>query len=135
MLCYIAVGSNLGNRNKNITDAIQALKKTPGINVKKVSTMYETGPVGGPPQGMYLNGVIEIETDLTPRQLLYNIHDIEDKLGRSRTVRNGPRTIDLDILLYGDKKMDEPDLKIPHPRMNSREFVIRPLKEIMEGNR
>ena len=133
MRCYIGIGSNLGDRRKYIENAIQKLNETKGIEVKKVSSIYETDPLGGPIQGKYLNGVIEIETEIEPRELLTRLLDIEIQLGRKRTVKNGPRTIDLDILLFGDKKIDEPGLKIPHPRMQRREFVMKPLKEIYES--
>lgn len=130
MLSYIGIGSNLGDRQKNIEDAIQRLRETERVIVKKVSPMYEMDPVGGPPQPRYLNGVIEIETNMTPRELLIVMQRIENQLGRSRAVKHGPRTIDLDILTYDDKKIDEPDLKIPHPRMNERDFVLKPLRDI-----
>lgn len=133
MLCYIGIGSNLGDRKKHIENAIEKLKNIEGVEVKRVSGIHETEPVGGPKQGRYLNGAIEIETGLGPRELLRKLQDIEKELGRKRTVKNGPRTIDLDILLYGDNKIDEPDLKIPHPNMREREFVMKPLKEIYEG--
>lgn len=133
MRCYIGIGSNLGDRRKYIESAIQRLKETKGIEVRKVSSIYETDPVGGPIQGKYLNGAIEIETELGPRELLARLLNIETLLGRKRTVKNGPRTIDLDILLFGDKKIDEPGLEIPHPRMAGREFVMKPLKEIYES--
>jgi 2-amino-4-hydroxy-6-hydroxymethyldihydropteridine diphosphokinase len=129
--CYIGIGSNLGDRRKNIDDALQKLRLTGGIEVKRVSPIYETDPVGGPAQPKYLNGVIEIETSLEPRGLLLTLQDIENQLGRKRAVKNGPRTIDLDILMYGSKKIDEPDLKIPHPKMNEREFVQKPLKDLL----
>jgi 2-amino-4-hydroxy-6-hydroxymethyldihydropteridine diphosphokinase len=133
MLCYIGIGSNLGDREKYIEDAIKKLKNIETVEVKRISGIYETEPVGGPKQGKYLNGVIEIETGLKPRELLLKLQDIENQLGRKRTVKNGPRTIDLDILLYGDSSINEPDLKIPHPNMREREFVMKPLKEIYEG--
>lgn len=132
MRCYIGIGSNLEDRRVNIDTAIEKLRKTKGVDVKKMSKIYETEPVGGPPQPRYLNGVIEISTELKPRQLLLALQEIENELGRIRTIKNGPRTIDLDILTYGDKKIDAPDLKIPHPRMQEREFVQRPLKELFE---
>ena len=122
----------MGDRKKHIEDAIEKLKNIEGVEVKRVSSIYETEPVGGPKQGKYLNGAIEIETGLGPRELLGKLQDIEKKLGRKKTVKNGPRTIDLDILLYGDNKIDEPDLKIPHPNMREREFVMKPIKEIYE---
>ena len=133
MRCYIGIGSNLGDRNKNIQDAIEKLRGTQGVEVKKISPIYETDPVGGPEQPMYLNSVIEIETGLEPMQLLFATQQIEAQLGRKRTVKNGPRTIDLDILTYGDRKIHERDLQIPHPRMNEREFVLKPLRDILEN--
>jgi 2-amino-4-hydroxy-6-hydroxymethyldihydropteridine diphosphokinase len=133
VLCYIGIGSNLGDREKYIENAIEKLKNIEGVEVKRVSNIHETEPVGGPRQGKYLNAAIEIETGLKPRELLAKLQDIEKQLGRKRTVKNAPRTIDLDILLYGDNKIDEPDLKIPHPGMREREFVMKPLKEIYEG--
>ncbi|MFA5388270.1 MAG: 2-amino-4-hydroxy-6-hydroxymethyldihydropteridine diphosphokinase [Candidatus Omnitrophota bacterium] len=132
MRCYIGIGSNLGDRRKYIDSAIDKLRETSSIEVKKVSGIYETEPIGGPKQGRYLNGAIEIETGLKPRELLTRLQDIEKELGRIRTVRNAPRTIDLDILLYGEDNIDEPGLKIPHPRMRDREFVMKPLKEIYD---
>ncbi len=133
MLCYIGIGSNLGDREKYIENAIEKLKNIEGVEVKRVSNIHETEPVGGPRQGKYLNAAIEIETGLKPRELLAKLQDTEKQLGRKRTVKDAPRTIDLDILLYGDNKIDEPDLKIPHPGMREREFVMKPLKEIYEG--
>lgn len=131
MRCYIGIGSNLGDRDKNIQDAIQKLRDTSGVEVKRVSRIYETDPVGGPPQPKYMNGVIEIETELEPRQLLFATQKIENELGRKRMMKDGPRTIDLDILAYGDKEINEPDLKIPHPRMKERDFVLKPLNDIL----
>src|SRR3989338_1476813 len=115
MLCYIGIGSNLGDRQRYIEDAVQRLRETKGIEVKRVSSIYETEPVGGPSQGKYLNAAIEIDTELSPRDLLTALLDIEKELCRVRTVKNAPRAIDLDILLYGDKNIDEPDLKITLP--------------------
>lgn len=133
MLCYIGVGSNLGDRKKYIENAIEKLKSIKGIEVKRTSNIYETDPVGGPRQGKYLNGALELETELEPGELLAELRAIENELGRKRLVKNAPRTIDLDILLYGDKKIDEPGLKIPHPRMREREFVMKPLREIIDN--
>jgi 2-amino-4-hydroxy-6-hydroxymethyldihydropteridine diphosphokinase len=130
MRCYIGIGSNLGNREKHVEDAVKKLKNIKSVKIRKISSIRETEPVGGPKQGKYLNGVIEIETELKPRELLLRLQSIEDQLGRKRTVKDGPRTIDLDILLYGDSNIDEPGLKIPHPRMAEREFVMKPLEEI-----
>jgi 2-amino-4-hydroxy-6-hydroxymethyldihydropteridine diphosphokinase len=129
---YIAVGSNLGDRKGYIENAVELLKRSERIKVDKVSTLYETDPVGGPAQGRFLNGAIKIETDLSCRDLLNRLMDIEDMLGRKREAENGPRTIDLDILTYGDLHIEEPDLIVPHPRMNEREFVMRPLSDICD---
>ncbi len=133
MLCYIGIGSNLGDREKYIGSAIEKLRAIKGVKVKKISNIHETDPVGGPRQGKYLNGALELETELEPRELLAKLQAIENELGRKRLVKNAPRTIDLDILLYGDKKINEPGLKVPHPRMREREFVMKPLKEIYAG--
>ena len=130
MRCYIGVGSNLGDRRMNIETAIQSLRRVERIKVNRTSQIYETEPVGGPSQPNYLNGAIETETDLEPRQLLSVLQKIEADLGRKRTAKDGPRTIDLDILMYGDIKIDEPDLKVPHPRMSVRDFVLKPLKDL-----
>jgi 2-amino-4-hydroxy-6-hydroxymethyldihydropteridine diphosphokinase len=128
--CYIGIGSNLGDRRKNIDDAISLLKGTDAVVVRRVSSIYETDPVSDIPQGKYLNGVIEIETDLRPAALMRSCESVEKSLGRIRTVRNGPRKIDLDILYYGEETIDEPGLKIPHPRIGEREFVLRGLREL-----
>lgn len=128
---YIGIGSNLGDRKKIIESAIEMLKETQDIKVDKVSPLYETEPVGGPPQGKFLNGVVRVETGLSPKELLNSLKRIEDTLGRIREVNNGPRTIDLDILTYGDMHIEEEGLIIPHPRMNERDFVKRPLNDIL----
>ena len=130
MVCYIGIGSNIGDRQGHIDSALRKLKEADGIRVNKVSSIHETEPAGGPVQARYLNAAIEIETTLEPKELLRKLQAIEKELGRKRTVKNGPRTIDLDMLLYGDKKINEHDLKLPHPRMYEREFVMKPLKEI-----
>jgi len=128
---YIAIGSNLGDREKNIQEAIKLMASYPNINIKKTSSIIETDPEGGPPQGKFLNGAIKIETDLSARKLLETLQKIEKDLGRKRTVKNAPRIIDLDIIFYNDENINEPDLVIPHPRWQKRQFVVRPLKEIM----
>ena len=127
---YIGIGSNLGDRQKNIAAAISHLSRLDGAIVTKTSPIYETEPVGGPRQDKYLNGVLEILTSHSPHRLLNDLLDIEKRLGRTRKGRNLPRTIDLDILLYDDIILTEKDLVIPHPRMNERDFVVRPLNEI-----
>ncbi len=127
---FIGIGSNLGDRAAHIESAINLLKVSAGIKVDKISSIYETGPVGGPRQGKFLNGAIKIETDLFPRDLLNRLLEIENSIGRVRGVKNGPRTIDLDILTYGDQHIEEDGLTIPHPRMRERDFVMRPLNEL-----
>lgn len=130
MYAYIGIGSNLGQRKENIKSAIAHIRKISGIKIEKISSIIETDAVGGPPQPKYLNAVIKIKTSLKPKSLLTILQGIEKKMKRIRTVTNGPRVIDLDILLYGQKKINEIDLKIPHPRMLEREFVMKPLCEI-----
>src|SRR5262249_22225441 len=111
--------------------AIQALQNHADIEVTQISSYYETEPIGGPPdQPDFLNAVIEAETNLSPQELLDALRDIERDLGRVRRERYGPRTIDLDLLLYGDQVLNQPDLTIPHPRMHERGFVLEPLTEI-----
>jgi 2-amino-4-hydroxy-6-hydroxymethyldihydropteridine diphosphokinase len=128
--CYIGIGSNLGDRKRFIDAAIEKMKRAKGVTVVRASSLYETDPVGAVPQGKFLNGVLEIETDRSAREVLRILGEIEDSLGRTREIANGPRTIDLDLLLYGDEVIDERDLVVPHPRMHEREFVLKPLKEI-----
>lgn len=128
---YIGIGSNLGDRGKNIDMALEHLKKNKGIVLKKVSTLYETFPVGGPPhQGKFLNGAIEIRTTLSPHGLLKSLQDIEKSLCRVKGEHWGPRTIDLDILFYGDLVINEEGLAIPHPLMHTRDFVLKSLCDI-----
>jgi 2-amino-4-hydroxy-6-hydroxymethyldihydropteridine diphosphokinase len=124
---YIGVGSNLGKRQGNIVSAVELIGRVTDTVVTKASPLYETEPVGGPPQGKYLNGVIEVLTPLPPKALLDSLLEIERGLGRVRDGRNHPRTIDLDILLYGDIIVADNELIIPHPRMDQREFVTKPL--------
>jgi 2-amino-4-hydroxy-6-hydroxymethyldihydropteridine diphosphokinase len=126
---YIGLGSNLGDREKMLRGALDALREHEGIEVTSVSRFHETEPVG-PPQGKYLNAVAEIRTTLDPRELLGALQGIEDRFGRERAVRWGPRTLDLDLLLYGDEIINEPDLQVPHPHMHERLFVLEPLCEI-----
>ncbi|VAX35083.1 2-amino-4-hydroxy-6-hydroxymethyldihydropteridinepyrophosphokinase [hydrothermal vent metagenome] len=128
-IVYLGIGSNLGNRRKNIEKAYTLLEKK-NIYIIKKSSLIETNPVGGPPQGLFFNGVIKVETDLSPHNFLKTLQSIEVELGRQKTVRNGPRLIDLDILFYDDIKINTPKLTIPHPRIFEREFVLIPLKDI-----
>ena len=126
---YLGIGSNLGDRKKNIEDALLYLE-TEGIDVIRCSSIIETDAVGGPPQPKFLNAVALCETDHSPEKFLKILQTIEKKLGRVRTIINGPRTIDLDILLFDDLRVSSPELTIPHPRMFNRDFVMIPLKEI-----
>ena len=126
---YLGMGSNLGKREHYIQSAIAQLSPN-YIDVWQISSFLETNPVDGPPQGKFLNIVVQAWTPLTPEDLLTRLQDIEKNLGRERTVVNGPRTIDIDILLYDDIKLNLPNLIIPHPRMFERDFVMTPLKEI-----
>lgn len=132
-LVYIGVGSNLGDRSSYLRKAQSRMTQIPGVRFLRSSTIYETDPVGGPPQGKYLNGVWEIETFLSPRELKERLREIEKELGRKSAEPNGPREIDLDILLYGDKVIDDIDLKIPHVRLHERLFVLEPLSELAAG--
>ncbi|MBI3317247.1 MAG: 2-amino-4-hydroxy-6-hydroxymethyldihydropteridine diphosphokinase [Candidatus Omnitrophica bacterium] len=127
---YIAVGSNLGNREHYLHQALERLQGRAGIRLLQKSSVYETEPVGGPPQGKYLNAVWKIETSLRPKPLLELLLSVERGLGRKRGESNAPRTIDLDLLAYGDEIVEEDGLTIPHPRLAEREFVLRPLAEI-----
>ena len=128
---YVALGSNLNDRQANLDRALEMLRATPGVVVSKVSSYRETEPVGGPPgQRKYLNAAVEIQTHLMPKALLAALLEIEAKLGRVRGERFGPRTIDLDLLLYGEVVSHDAELTLPHPRMHERAFVMEPLAEI-----
>lgn len=129
VIVYLGLGSNLGNKEHNLKRAIEFMEKH-GIYVRKRSSLYETQPWGERNQPMFLNMVLEAETDLTPHALLGVLKDIESQVGRGQSYRWGPRTIDLDILLYNHMILNEEILKIPHPFMHQREFVLRPLAEI-----
>jgi 2-amino-4-hydroxy-6-hydroxymethyldihydropteridine diphosphokinase len=128
---WIGLGSNLGDRRTVLDDAIAGLSEVPGVVVRAVSTYHETSPVGGPPgQGPFLNAAAHLETTLDPYQLLAVLQRIEDQAGRVRVVRWGERTLDLDILIFGTKFLDTKELKLPHPRLAFRRFVLAPLVEI-----
>lgn len=130
-IAYLGIGSNVGDRVLFVRRAIDELAETPGVTVLKPSSLYETSPVGGPPQRSFVNAAVEIETSKSPRELLTLAKEIEAKLGREDSeIRWGPRIIDVDVLLYGDEKIVEPDLEIPHPRIAERRFVLVPLLEI-----
>ena len=127
---YIGMGSNLGDRNANISKAMKLIDLIKGLKLNRHSSIYETEPVDGPLQERYLNGVLETESLIPPGELLKKLQRIERELGRRRKIKNGPRTIDLDILLFGKRKINAKNLKIPHPRMHRREFVLRGLREL-----
>ena len=126
---YLALGSNIGNRQENLQKAIAILER-PSIVIVRRSSIYETAPLLLEDQPWFLNQVIEVKTSLFPRQLLHLAQDVERQLGRKRTVLNGPRVIDVDVLLYGRTVMSTEELTIPHPRMTERRFVLEPLAEI-----
>ena len=126
---YLALGSNMGDRESNLCAAIQSISAA-GIPVLRQSPIYETEPVGYIDQRWFLNMVVEAETELFPLQLLARTAKVERALGRVRTVPNGPRTIDIDILLYANAVIRAARLKVPHPRMNERRFVLAPLADL-----
>ena len=128
-IVYLGLGSNLGDREKNIREAVKLLEAR-GVRPLKISSIIETDPVGGPPQGSFLNAALKAETSLVPLDLLKAAQAVEAQLGRVRMVKNGPRTIDIDILRYDDLAMVTDQLVIPHPRMEARDFVMIPLNEI-----
>jgi 2-amino-4-hydroxy-6-hydroxymethyldihydropteridine diphosphokinase len=129
---YVGLGSNLGDREATIRRAVELLDERPGIEIVAVSTLRETDPVGVEDQPRFLNGAAALEVDLTARGLLDELLAVERELGRDRSQeqRWGPRTIDLDLLLYGGETVDEPGLTVPHPRLAERQFVLEPLCEL-----
>jgi 2-amino-4-hydroxy-6-hydroxymethyldihydropteridine diphosphokinase len=127
---YIALGSNLGDRAAHLQFAVDALSGADGVEVVAVSRVYETAPVGGPPQDAYLNAVAAVDTDRTPHALLALGQGIERDAQRVRNERWGPRTLDVDILLYDDQRVNDPELTLPHPRMWERGFVLAPLRDV-----
>ena len=124
---FLGLGSNLGDREAYLQAAVDRLA---AAGLVAVSPIYETAPVGGPEQGAYLNCVVELDTDLSPRQLLEVGQALERAAERVRAERWGPRTLDVDVLLVGDDEVHEPDLEVPHPRMWERDFVLVPLADI-----
>lgn len=130
---WLGLGANLGDKMNNLQRAVQLLNASESIEVKAVSSLYETEPWGYEDQDWFLNITVEVETTLAPQELLDYCHMVESELRRERLVRWGPRTIDVDILLYEGIKMDEEALTIPHPRMKERGFVLIPLQEIAAG--
>ena len=130
---FVGIGSNLGDREAHLRAALDRLAAEDGIEVVAVSTLRETEPVGPVEQGPFLNGAVQVTTDLPPRELLARLLDVEQRLGRVRGERFGPRTIDLDLLVYGDEIVDEPGLALPHPRLHERRFALEPLTELAPG--
>lgn len=129
---YVALGANLGDAAQALRDALSALGRTPGIRLVQASSLYRTAPIdsSGPD---YINAVAEVGTTLTAPDLLAALQAIENGAGRERPYLNAPRTLDLDLLLYGDGRIDSPTLTVPHPRMAERAFVLVPLAEIAPG--
>jgi 2-amino-4-hydroxy-6-hydroxymethyldihydropteridine diphosphokinase len=126
---FLGIGSNLGERLGYLQGAVDGLAATEGVEVVALSAVYETDPIG-PEQPEYLNAVVAVDTTLTPRALLEVGQRLESEAERVRTERWGPRTLDVDILLFGDETIDEPDLVIPHPRWWERDFVLAPLADL-----
>jgi len=133
MLAYIGLGSNLGDRTGNLKEALRRLHRPPAVTVAGVAPFYRTAPVGYTKQGDFINTAAVLETALPPRELLALLLSIEEELGRLRTVRWGPRTVDLDLLLFGDEQINEPGLIVPHPRLHERAFVLVPLADLAPG--
>jgi 2-amino-4-hydroxy-6-hydroxymethyldihydropteridine diphosphokinase len=129
-VAFLGLGANLGDRLTNLQGAVDLLQDEPGVHVTGSSRVWETTPVGGPPQPDYLNAVIRVETDLSARDLLDAAHRVEARLGRVRAERWGARSIDIDVLLFGDETIEESDLVVPHPRLTQRAFVLLPLLEL-----
>jgi 2-amino-4-hydroxy-6-hydroxymethyldihydropteridine diphosphokinase len=130
MRAFVGLGSNLGEREALIGQALDELAALPDTTLIRVSSLYDTEPVGVIEQPRFLNAVAMLDTELTARQLLWNLQRIEARLGRTRSQRWGPRTMDLDLLLYGDLVIEEDDLRLPHPELARRAFVLVPLVEL-----
>ena len=131
---YVGLGANLGDRERTLHAAVDAVAAEDGVEVVSVSVLRETEPVGVGQQPLYLNGAAEVETTLTARELLDRLLAVEQRFGRVRVPgEHGPRTLDLDLLLYGDEVIDEPGLTVPHPRLHERRFVLEPIAELAPG--
>ena len=128
-IAYLSLGSNIGGREASLKDAINRLEAA-GIRVLRLSSVYETEPQDLRDQPWFLNQVMEVETELTPEELLALIQRIETEMGRTRTIEKGPRAIDVDILFFGDAVIQTASLEIPHPRLSARRFVLEPLAEL-----
>jgi len=127
---YVGLGANLGPKEVTLLRAVDLLAAEDGIEVLELSELHETAPVGVVDQPDFLNGALAVETSLAPRELLDVLLRVERELGRVREERWGPRTIDLDLLVYGDETVDEPGLRVPHPRLHERRFALEPLAEL-----
>jgi 2-amino-4-hydroxy-6-hydroxymethyldihydropteridine diphosphokinase len=130
---YVGLGANLGDRDVTLEQALALLEAVPGVEVRAVSTLRETDPVGVVDQPRFLNGAVAVDTTLSARELLDRLLAIERTLGRERGERWGPRIVDLDLLLHGDEIVDEPGLRVPHPRLHERRFALEPLAELDPG--
>lgn len=130
---YIGVGTNMGDKEANIRQALEMISNIPGVILNRAASIYKTEPVGFLEQDWFLNTVVEIATELAPLTLLEKLLDIENRMGRVRAIHWGPRVIDLDIVLYGDAVINTPRLTVPHPRMAERAFVLAPLAELEPG--
>jgi 2-amino-4-hydroxy-6-hydroxymethyldihydropteridine diphosphokinase len=130
---YLGLGSNLGDRRQHLAEAVRRLHAGPALQVVKISSVYESSPVGVTAQPDFLNLVVQIETTHAPHELLAECLRIETDLGRVRRERWGPRTIDIDVLFYGDERINDESLAVPHPRMHERSFVLAPLAGIAPG--
>lgn len=131
---FVGIGANLGDREGTLRRALRLLDDRDGVTVAAVSSLRETAPVGYLNQPSFLNGAARLETALSPRELLRALLDVERELGRDRSgPRFGPRTVDLDLLLYDGLELDEPGLVVPHPRLHERRFVLEPLVELAPG--
>jgi len=128
---YIALGANVGPCLESFRQAMAILEQDHAVQLQACSSLYETSPVGGPsPQHNYLNAVVAVRTGMSPGQLLAALKGIERRLGRRGGIKDGPRTLDLDLLLFEDRVIDEPDLQVPHPRLHLRRFVLQPLCDL-----
>ena len=127
---YIALGSNVGDRVQNLRTALDHMKKSKGLKVFQVSSFYRTEPMGYEDQDWFINAAAECSTSLLPLQLMYLLQSIEEKMERHTPFKWGPRSIDLDILFFGNRIIDEPELTVPHPLLEQRRFVLEPLAEL-----
>jgi 2-amino-4-hydroxy-6-hydroxymethyldihydropteridine diphosphokinase len=131
---YVGLGANLGDRERTLRAAVDALAAEDGVELVAMSTLRETEPVGVGEQPLFLNGVVSVDTALAARELLDLLLALEQRFGRVRVPgERGPRTLDLDLLLYGREEIDEPGLSVPHPRLHERRFVLEPLAELAPG--